>query len=296
MYLSYSGFDTHEKCPSMYCHRYVDKTRLPVPENKVRSLYGSTVGVLFELFYSRRLWSSPKTVIHRLIEMAPSILDEVISKEEDKGGRVDFSEGDYKSKEALLEDVLAAIPRGIHTIRHHRLLSDDAAAEVPLNRRVGRHMLGGRADFIMSLAVPEKTKVIIDGKGSRYRDKYCQELQLMWYSMLYREGQGHLPDKVGFLYWRCEAETALDWVTFTDSQVDNLRDSVLQATDQLERKVHTLAVVSDPREKVKERDRLFFPTPGNKCTLCSYRSVCDVGQRYLKAATEAVPVFMEEEI
>jgi hypothetical protein len=288
MYLSFSGFNKYESCPSAYWHQYVGKTVLPTPDNRVNSLYGSTVGALFELFYTDQMWKS-KTAGITLRDKAPAVLDRIIRKECSRNGRVSFDdpESNYASYEVLLEDIITTIPRGIRIIKHHRLLGWDVAAEVVLDHQIGNHLVGGRADFVIHL---EKGLSIIDGKGSKHRERYVKNTQLLWYAMLLREIRGHLPDLLGFLYWRCDPETALDWLDFSTSQVDSLRDSVLDTATRIEADKKVLDIIDNQEERNQQRDVLFYPSTGSGCKLCAYSSVCSSGNNYLKAV-ENLPTF-----
>ena len=195
MYLSYSGHKTYKECPRQYWHKYIDKTTLPVPDNRVNTLYGSVVGILFELFYAEKIWTR-SGVISILESKVDAVLGDTIAKCL-RDGAIDWSDpkANYKSLDALRKDVLSSIPRGVEIIRHHRLLGLDAAAEVKLDRTIEGHVIGGRADFIMRRVRPHDDLVILDGKGSRHRDKYVDPQQLWWYAMLYRDQHGIMPDR-----------------------------------------------------------------------------------------------------
>ncbi len=75
---------------------------------------------------------------------------------------------------------------------------------------------------------------IIDGKGSRWRHKYVDPKQLLWYAMLYRFHHGALPDKLAFLFWRYEPSESMDWVEFVESDIDELLEEVLSDLRRVE--------------------------------------------------------------
>jgi hypothetical protein len=277
MYLSYSGYKTYKDCPRKYWHRYVNKSALPSPENRVNSLYGSVVGALFEDFYNLGIFRQ-SGVEKLLVDRVPATMARVI-KEESRDGTIDFSVewSNYPSREALEKDVLATIPRGLGIIRAHRLVSRTVAeAEVRLDSQVGRHKLGGRTDFIIERVDPHCDRVLLDGKGSRWRDKYVDVDQLLWYAFLHQEKyRGRLPDKLGFLYWRCEADNSLDWVEFDDQRVKDLRYAAVSTADTIE---------GDVGRSVGGGYRL-FPAVVDKqrCKLCAYLAVCTEGSTYSQA-------------
>lgn len=286
MYLSYSGYKLFKSCPRAFYHRYLDKTVPPERENKVNSLYGTVVGLLFETFYAERLWSQ-KGVAALLGARAAATLDQAIVREQ-RGGMVDFSDpkSNYKSKDALLDDIRAAIPRGLGIIRHHRLLGKDALAEVKLDWTTGPHTIGGRADFILTRIAPDNDLLILDGKGSKWREKYVDVTQLHWYAMLYQKHHGRLPDRLGFVFWRCEAGEAVDWVEVDEGVTDSLCRDVVRTMDEI-------AAQWGEMEKLGTNERLPLvmehygakPDRGG-CRLCAYSSVCPEGRSLLRPGVD----------
>ena len=281
MYLSFSGFKQFWTCPRSYWHGYIDKTPLPSPENRVNSLYGIVVGRLFEVFYAESLWRSSDTV-GVLLGKVDQELDHAISKET-RSGVLNWKDkkANYDSREALVEDIREAIPRGIATIRHHKLVGVDAKAELKLDARIEGHIIGGRADFVMTRVSPHGDTVILDGKGSRHREAYIDDRQLLWYAMLYRVHYGKTPDKLGFVYWRSEPDESLDWLLWTDADVDRLRETVFEYIRQIEDGMQSL---SKEPEDVRRLVMLetFQARPGKKCSLCAYASVCPEGKFFMK--------------
>lgn len=289
MYLSYSGHKSYSVCPRQYWHSYVNKTAPLKPENAVNSLYGSTVGTLFEYFYADKLWL--RTGVEALLlSMVESTLDTIISKEVSKDTSkrvVDYTDkaSNYKSRDALLRDVREAIPRGIAIIRYHRLLGTDAEAEVKLDSWMGGHRIGGRADFIMRRIKPHGDLVILDGKGSRHRDKYVDAWQLKWYAMLYREKHVSVPDALGFVFWRYDPDKSMDWVDFQRADLDDLRESVLMAATAIE--TAKAKLVAEPESHAHVLQESFSAKPSQNCRLCAFLGLCGEGQAYEKASLPA---------
>ncbi len=189
----------------------------------------------------------------------------------------DDKKANYDGPETLLSDVKDSIPRGIAIIRHHRLLGQDAQAEVKLDQNVEEHTIGGRADFIMTRVAPHRDKVILDGKGSKWRDQYVDARQLLWYAMLYQMRYGHAPDKLGFVFWRFDPDKSLDWVDFTQNDLDGLKAHILETMGNIEGYKRRLSTL--PEDEVLSALVEMFPAqPGDKCRLCSYLPVCKEGQ------------------
>jgi len=288
MYLSYSGHKSYALCPKQYWHSYIDKTVPSKPDNKVNSLYGSMVGTLFEIFYADKLWMR-KGVEELLLSMVDETWDRLLASEL-RGAVVEFADQDeranYKSKEALLDDVRLSIPRGIQIIRHHRLLGMDAEAEVKLDSWVEGHRLGGRADFIMTRIKPHGDRVILDGKGSKHRDTYVDPWQLKWYAMLFREKHISMPDGLGFVYWRSKPEESMDWVPFTREDLNILKEGVLANATHID-KVKALLETASKAEHPQVILEGFPAKPSRDCKLCSFLGTCREGQAYENAKVPA---------
>lgn len=285
MYLSYSGFKAYTSCPRMYWHQYIAKTKLEVPDNKVNSLFGTLVGGLFETFYSERLWR--ETHIEQKLQdlVLPHYIRMVAN--ETRTGAIRWKPEDPKAKytdpEALLVDARETIPRGLAIIRQYRLLGPtQSEAEVKLDCVVDGHIIGGRADFLIRRIAPHRDLVLIDGKGSEWRDKYVDPRQLHWYALLHRLKYGISVDKLGFVFWRSPPETALDWVPFTEEHLAELQASILGAITQID-EAKTRLRLAPVDAQMALLNEMFLVSPGDRCRLCTYMVVCPDGNQFLNA-------------
>jgi hypothetical protein len=282
MYLSYSGHKGYVGCQRIYWHQYVNKTQLEIPENKVNALFGTVVGNLFELFYRDRLWRM-SGIEQRMLDILPSVYTTACLKETRHGAirwKGEDPKANYASEEALLADVRTAIPRGLQIIRHHRLLGPvQSEAEIVLDYTVGEHIIGGRADFLIKRIAPHDDLILLDGKGSKWRGKYVDERQLKWYAMLHRLKRGCMPDKIGFVFWRFEAEQALDWVDFSEAELVQLQGSVLDSMNNIAAAQTQLAALP-AEEQTAALASLFPVSPGDRCRLCAFRPLCPEGQHF----------------
>lgn len=272
MYLSYSGYKTYTSCPLSYWHKYVAKTVPPEPDNRVGALYGSVVGTLFELFYNERIWAKSGSEAI-LLGKVDGVFADVMKREQAKGGTYNWKAPKlkYRSVEAVAQDVRDTVPRGLAIIRQHRLIGREAAAEVKLDAKIGDHLLAGRADFVIRRVKPQEDLVIMDGKGSAWRETYVDAKQLLWYAMLYQKHHKMPPDQVGFVFWRCEPDAAVDWVPFTAEDLEELRASVLSAITDIQDGESKAGSIPDVRE-------VFPSRPANQCKLCTFLGVCTDGQ------------------
>ena len=275
MYLSYTGYKTY-KCPKNYWFGYISKPTLPILENRANSLYGTTVGYLFEWFYNERIWETTG-VEQKLKDRVQVAYLKAVAKET-RDGVVKWKPEDKKVKYAscdeMLADVHETIPRGIRNIRHHRLLGQDALAEVKLDQVVEEHTIGGRCDLLMRRIAPLRDKILLDGKGSKYRGMYVDALQLKWYAMLHRMKFGYMPDRLGFLFWRFEPHESMDWVDCSNNELDELQAHILGVIHEIVAGEALLA--ADP----SSLSQAFPARPGDACRFCTYFQLCSEGQKF----------------
>lgn len=280
MYLSYSGYQVADECLYRYWHTYLGKTATQ-PEDRLGSIYGSAVGLLFEEFYGQCLWRSPNVRAHmegQVERVIDHCLEEATKPQPKKGrpggiikwkgdGEGQNPQGLYANRGELVNDVRASVSRGLSTIRVHRLLGRGAKAELKLDALVNGHILAGRADFVLRRVPPFDDLIIIDGKGSRKRDRYVSPTQLIWYSMLYAEHHGRVPDKAAFVYWHFDPPSNIDWCRVTTEETNTLKVKALRAASTLTRLEATVGSTND-LAKVKAA---FLPKASTwNCRFCPY--------------------------
>ena len=290
MYISYSAYKTFLDCRRQYDHKYVLKTKVPKAENRVHMLYGDAVGKIFETFYEDHLWQGD--TLNRLLALVDPTLNRIIESETRKGGVFNWKDrslkDDTRSLAVVRHEVILAIPRGLRSIRKHRLLGPEARAEVNLDVETGGHKIGGRCDFLIRRVKPQGDLVLIDGKGSRWRDKYTNHRQLRWYAMQHWMKFGVVPDQLGFLYWRFEPEApkpderSMDWSTVTVPELVDLKTEVLSVCDEIE-KAKLELIKLGPKAN---RATVFWPKPSSDCRLCNYLTLCPEGERGLSKETK----------
>jgi hypothetical protein len=300
LYLSYSGFKLFHQCPYAYWNNYVEHTPPIRPEDRLGSIFGSTVGVLFEQFYAQKWWKKKSECQAYMLGQVRSTLDvtmhEAIKAKHEKpegvilwkgNGKHQNPKGLYTNKAELIEDINGAITRGLKIIKHYRLLGPVAEAEVPLNSEVAGYKIGGRADFIILRTKPHMDLVLIDGKGSRHRGKYLDPTQLHWYAMLYRIRYNKLPDKLAFVYWKFDPPNSVDWVEFSEYDLDQLLGEVLDTFRFIERSQTELPAkeaLNNEAAIFKLARQLFRPKPDYyRCRYCLYASemICPRGRAML---------------
>lgn len=246
MYLSYSGWNKLD-CLFAYWNSYINRTQTSGPDDRLGSVFGSVLGKLFEDFYNEQLYrkNHPQDEVMRRVD---ATIKKIIQQETTSSGKwrpagVLLWKGDgegqnpkalYANEDELAADVRDSVAKGFRTIRQERLLGADAKAEVPLDSMLNGHKLGGRADFVMRRVKPHNDEIILDGKGSRWRDAYTDVRQLKWYAMLFRLQHKRLPDRLGFVFWRFDPPESIDWIEVRADEVDALQAQVLADIRRIE--------------------------------------------------------------
>lgn len=278
MYLSYSGYKKLATCGLAYFLEYVEHLEVEGVDDRQGALYGIVVGRIFERFYVEKAWKNPQPKAHVMGWVDPvlaAVIKEETSPKKFRPAATILWKGmpgakptAYASPEEVAADLRDGVDRGFRIIRHERLLGPRADAEVKLDALIEGHKLAGRADFIIRRTSPHNDLVITDGKGSAYRDAFVDKHQLLWYSMLFREHEKTLPDRVGFIYWRFEPPESSDWFEVTSAEVDNLLEEVLNLVVSVEKKLKTLGSGKKPLAVVRE---VFPPNLTEAgCKFCPY--------------------------
>lgn len=300
MYLSYSGWKKFILCAFAYWNEYLNRTKIDGPDDRLGSIYGSVVGKLFEDFYMMKAWKQPDPQAF-IMSRVESTVDKTIEREttpwRDRKGGVIMWKGDgpgqnpkgmYVDRDELVRDVRDAVARGFRIIRYHRLLGPRTDAEYKLDYNFEGDIYAGRADFILLRTKPHDDLLIVDGKGSKHRDKYVDPQQLQWYAMLFWlhslvDGGPALPDKLAFLYWRSSPDESMDWLSISEDDVQRLFETARASVAEIKRLEKMLL----PNAPVEGARGVFKPKANEKnCRFCPYASVCPPGAKVQESIRE----------
>lgn len=297
MYISYSGHKKWDTCKFSYWHEYINKTAQEV-DDRLGSIYGSTVGVLFEDFYTLKLWAQkePVEALQARVEstLRKTIDSQTLPSKGRPGGTLKWKgdgpgqnpTGMYVNMAELVADIRDSVPRGIRTIRRHRLLGPRADAEYKLDYTVEGNVIGGRADFIIQRIAPDSDLVIIDGKGTKHKNRVDPK-QLHWYATLNWLHTGKLPNKLAFLFWKFQPDEAVDWISISESEAESLLEEVLEAFKEITRLEEIAPKGTSPKQAIG----VFTPKPSeNNCRFCQYAVHCPKGadiQQRIKTRADA---------
>lgn len=251
-YISYTMSLTYNTCPKKYKYRYVEKIQIPF--DKKKSLFGTTIGYLFEKFYTHKIWSEPDPLTS-LLTIVDETTEEIFIKEK-------FNpESDPNFVRELKEDLNKYVPTSLNNIKKYDLVTLNSHAEVDLTVNLQKENIrfGGRTDFIHYR--DDGQIWILDGKGSKYREKYVDSEQLIWYAFQHVMKYGKAPNRLGFFYYKFPKEP-LTWIQYSKNDLVNC----LNKAKETVRKMHL---------------SVYNPDPGNKCYNCDYKDMCEEGKKFL---------------
>lgn len=267
--ISYSARKLYNNCPKSYEFRYIRKEKgQPDPKNY---MFGTIIGRVFEIFYRDRVWLQPDPIRYLSAKYSDIIL-EVYNQE-------NYLKGTNPSYELnLRQDLEKFVPLGIETIRKHRLIKNRNEVELDLTIQVGsddnRTRMVGRADFVLYDS-PESF-YILDGKASKHREKYVDSDQLIWYAVSHYIKYGVAPKQIGFVFWLFPE----DPITFISYSSDDMRK-----------------VISDTNNVVaKIKNQEFTATTSGMCHKCSFKNLCEDGQRYISLRKKETGGLISESI
>jgi hypothetical protein len=136
--------------------------------------------------------------------------------------------------------------------------------------------------------------VILDGKGSKHRETYVdghklapgqkvEGVQLKWYGLLYRAHTGRIPEGLGYIFWRFEGEKAIEWVDFSESDLDRLKAEVLSVITRIDVATSRLSSLGRESQAYSDlRQELFPAQPSFGCNLCAFATICEDGKKQTK--------------
>ena len=256
LYLSYTGRKSYLTCPKQYWYRYIQKDKTPVDIKK--TMFGSTIGKIFEWFYEKRLWSNPDP-IRSSVDLINEASELVFSQEGYRKG------SDYSWESDFFSELKQYVPLGVEIIKKHGLLTINSQSELDLTVSYSPSdsnitiKLGGRADFV-HYNKPDDVW-ILDGKAYKQRDKYVDSDQLIWYATQHYLKYRVAPNKIGFVYWYFP-DSPLSYVAYNS---DSMRQ-ILKSTVEISKKI---------------LDKDFLASPTGECHRCAYKSKCDDGIKYI---------------
>jgi hypothetical protein len=256
MYISYSGRKIYKTCPKQYWYRYILKDKTSVDITK--TLFGTTIGKVFEWFYEKRIWALPDPS-KSLISLIPDAVELCLGKENYVNG------SDINFERQLRQDLTKYVPLGLEVIRQNRLLTENVKAEHDLTVVYSppghdkTYRLGGIADFVYYFSPNDVC--IMDGKAYKQREKYVDSDQLIWYATLHYLKYRVTPNRLGFIYWLFPDNP----VSYIDFNSDSMRSLVKDTIDVC--------------QKIANNE--FEAKPSGECHRCAFKPKCDEGISYL---------------
>lgn len=268
--LFWSSFSLYEKCPQrfLWSRGWEDidlgagpgkpkpVTQAPTPRH--HAVMGTVIQYAIERMYNDELYKDPKALVPTLM----GIVDlEWERQEADSRNHMDYREMELTRSE-MLQHCRDAVLNYLKTMKAHRFIGPYAKAEVGLVGWIDKYtQIGGRADVIIRR--DDTGITILDGKNSKRKDPDPD--QLRWYALLFKLSYKELPARIGFVWYRFpfdaeNGETGLDWIPFTELDLEGIAQRVVQA-------------------RLDMRKRKFQPTPSPPdCKYCEYELSCEARQ------------------
>lgn len=208
--ISYHTYAMLRLCRYRYQLSVVDKKKPAMPEDNRNAIFGHITQRLFEHFYVQEWFRLGKGATQKLYDELPATMREQLAKNP--------CLWEHRSEIELLErDCQDAIPKFIKAVREYALIGEKNQSEVSLCYPISKEFnITGRADFLIHKG---KDLILLDGKGTKYGDKYLDEDQLLYYGVIFRQLKMRRPTRAGFWLWR---EANIKWIDFSEERLEEL--------------------------------------------------------------------------
>lgn len=208
--ISYNTYTIVRSCRQRFKMQKIDYIPSVKPVDMRNAIYGFVMQRLAELFYTKEWYRAGKKTGQVLFDELPGVMKEQIAEH--------ACPWEHRSEVELLErDCQEAIPKFIQVVRAEKLLGEKNEAEKPVEYDLSTQFkLTGRMDFLISRG---GKKILLDGKGTKYRDKYLDREQLIFYMLVMRLMKQKLPEKQGFWLWR---DGEVLWQGISEKEIDDL--------------------------------------------------------------------------
>lgn len=221
--VSYHTYEVLKNCRYRYKLQMIDKLPSPRFDDNRKAIFGFVVQRLFERFYVEEWYRLGRNATQKLYNELPGVMREQISKHP--------CIWEHRSEIEILEkDCQDAIPKFIKVVREMGFIGERNQSEVLLEYPISQQfMLTGRADFLIAKS---SDLFLLDGKGTKYGDKYLDEEQLLYYGVIMRQLKMRVPTKVGFWMWR---DSEVKWIDFSDARLEELYTKVKEKLFQIQK-------------------------------------------------------------
>lgn len=279
--LYWSRFNLYENCPQKYLWKYgwgqIDvgggpgKPK-PKPEQKSEhnALTGRVLSYVVEKLYNDELYKDPSTLLKKLDEIALKKLDDEVRR-----SYIDWKKSPPYGK--LQQECTDNIRNFLKTMKGQKLLGEYAKSEVNLVAWIqkDKYPIGGKVDLLLRKGGEGIS--ILDGKMSKWKEKYSDPDQLRWYALCFYLLYQVMPDHIGWIWFRYpygstdEDGEIQEGMTYIDFDKQDLMD------------LSTRAV-----EVYHNREKEYFdanPVP-SYCKFCDWESVCPQRQEQRRKNAE----------
>lgn len=266
--LYWSSFENYEKCPQkfLWSRGWGDIDvgggpgfRKPKPPGKSEhhAFMGTVIQAVIERFYNDELWKDKDTYKQMLQDLLVKKFEFELQQH-----HIDWQQAPSRDEmfKVCQDGVFGYIP----TLVHHKLIGLYARSEVDIVAYLDKRLpIGSRVDFLIHR---RNDIMILDGKNSKYKNKYLNTDQLRWYALCYFVYYGRMPSHLGYIYWRFpygyippgsdQPEEGVEWIICTKEDLTTLAQRAREVRSAMDKEI-------------------FHATPQPKhCKWCDYEPVC----------------------
>jgi acyl-CoA-binding protein len=218
--LSYHAYKNYKECPLKHYALNVKRIKPKRMQDEYNTLFGSVVQKVFENFYNQEIYKSGSKTRDILKDSVPGIFKKIL-----KYKYVDWSKYSDTAREDLIQECIDVIDQNVDVIKNYKLIGEYARSEVKTYSWINKYnKINGRIDFVIQR---NGAVTILDGKGSKFKGKYIDKLQLFWYALSYYLYNKIMPKDVYMWYYRFP-EDPLQKFEFTPKDLMDLKTDIIK--------------------------------------------------------------------
>jgi hypothetical protein len=219
------------------------------------SAMGIAIAYAIEKFYNESLWKA-STMEEMKIKLKKIAVDKL--KEECENNYINWAACPSLSEMEVI--CTEGVYSFLTTLKGNKLLSSNTKSEIILRHLVDDEFyIKGTLDILIE---KDDNYTILDGKNTKYREKYLKKEQLLYYALLVYLNSSKLVERIGWLYYRFPyiegnpEEKGVKWVDYTLLDLEILMGKVKSTWEGI-------------------KNKRFDPTPSSfECRFCPFQTGC----------------------
>jgi len=237
MFVSYSSYSDFKECPSRFYRKWImDEGK--GDDSHHYAIFGTVTQKLMELFYKERWYLDGSSVLQRMVDAVPEVLDLCLRDIYVNWEAPFFND----TPETIIQGVQDILPGILQSVKDYKLLAPQTDVEIFVKGKLtNEDEVGGRIDFRYASA---DEVWIVDGKAGRKKGRFNSSDQLLFYALATFLSEQIVPKKLVFWWYRfAERNEAGVWDTgkmwdeifWTAADLRDLRDRLIQMTNAVKR-------------------------------------------------------------